>query len=230
MIPASPSGRPLPRSVAIVAVTTALDAALLALALGGPGAVVRHPRALVLLVVWGFGNAAIAWYGPRRRRADPAGADPPVVVLALLVLPFLAAPLAAWGARAGIAALPSLPALHWTAIGLVVLGLATRTAAMARLGERFTPLVAFRDGHTLETGGPYARVRHPGYLGSLAAALGGALAFESALGLLPVALLVPAVVARVTREDRALESRFGDAFRAWRARTGALLPRLGRGR
>lgn len=226
MTPASPSGRILPRSLAIVAIATALDALLLALALGGPADLARHPRALALLAVWAIGNTVLIVNRPRLR--DPARAEPesPLVVLALLTLPFAAAPLAAWGAREGIAMFPAMPALHWMGVGLVAAGLALRAAAMAQLGHRFSPRVAIQHEHVLETGGLYSRVRHPGYLGALNAALGAALAFESALGLVPVVLLLPALTARVRREDRVLENRFGDAFRAWRSRTGGLLPRL----
>lgn len=179
--------------------------------------------------MWGAGNAAIAIVRPRLARPEAVEREALPVTAALFVLPFAAAPLAAWGARAGLLLFPDAPALHWAALVVVASGLALRATAMARLGARFSPQVALQSGHELETGGPYSRVRHPGYLGALLASTGAALVFESALGLMPVLLLLPALVARVAREDRMLEARFGATFRAWRTRTGALFPRLGRG-
>ena len=43
---------------------TGLDAVLLALALGGPAALLHHPRALTLLVGWALGGIALALLQP----------------------------------------------------------------------------------------------------------------------------------------------------------------------
>jgi protein-S-isoprenylcysteine O-methyltransferase Ste14 len=121
-------------------------------------------------------------------------------------------------------------AVSWTGIALTAAGLWLRIAAMVRLGPRFSPLVAVQREHVLETSGPYAHVRHPGYLGALLTCLGGALAFGSAAALPLVALMLAAQLARVRREERVLAEHFGERWRAYAARTGALLPVLGRGR
>ena len=104
-------------------------------------------------------------------------------MLALLVLPLAAAPLGAFGARHALYTLPWANTVSWCGVALVAAGLWLRIAAMARLGRRFSPLVALQKDHVLETGGPYAFVRHPGYLGALLACLGAAIAFGSALAL-----------------------------------------------
>jgi protein-S-isoprenylcysteine O-methyltransferase Ste14 len=70
-------------------------------------------------------------------------------------------------------------------------------------------------------------VRHPGYLGSLLACAGAMLAFGSALALPLVAAFALLLRARIAREEALLERHFGDEWRAYRARTGALLPRVG---
>jgi len=44
--------------------STALDFALLALALGGPAAVLATPRAVAVLVVWFAGACTLAWLRP----------------------------------------------------------------------------------------------------------------------------------------------------------------------
>ena len=96
---------------------------------------------------------------------------------------------------------------------------------MRQLGARFSPLLGLQRDHALEITGLYAVVRHPGYLGSLLASWGAAIAFGSAMAL-PLAVLMTAFQwARVRREEALLASQFGDAWRAYAERTGALLPR-----
>jgi len=226
-VTAAAGSRALLRTLAIVVLATLLDASLLAIALGGFPPLLQHSRALALLAVWALGNLVITLARPAMKPAESIQREPLPVVLGLFALPFLAGPLSAWGERTGIA-VPALPIqVHGIAIALAAGGLALRAAAMARLGRRFSHQVSLQTGHELETGGVYSRVRHPGYLGAWLASTGAALTFTSLLGLIPVALLIPALAWRVGREDRMLEAQFGNSFRSWRARTGGLFPRLG---
>lgn len=220
--PASPS--PL-AGVAGALVTTAIDALLLAWALGGFAALVADRRALALLAIWLAGALVLALVRPVRGRAGTKRSADPLLLIALLVLPLATAPLAAWGARRGWLLLPGGGALAVAGLLLVAAGLALRILAMRQLGSRFDPTVAILPDHALETRGPYSRMRHPGYSGAWLAALGAALTFGSALGLVTVVLFAAALAARVRREEVALEQHFGDSFRAWRARTGAFFPR-----
>jgi len=224
-----PDRRPPPAAArAVLALlATGLDAALLALALGGVAALLAHPRALTLLALWATGGVTLALLRPvRGHDAVSVDRDPPYALPALFLLPLLAAPVAALGERLGWWPLPGGESLRWLAIALSAAGLATRIAAMARLGSRFSPLVAVQRTHALETGGVYARVRHPGYLGAWVAVLGGTLAFGSAAGLPIAAAMGLLLWARAGREEVLLERHFGDEFRAYRARSGRFVPRL----
>jgi protein-S-isoprenylcysteine O-methyltransferase Ste14 len=71
------------------------------------------------------------------------------------------------------------------------------------------------------------RVRHPVYLAHLLVMAGMAVAsgLAVAYGLLAFALLGFAIM--LPMEDAELERRFGDPYRAYRARVPALVPRLG---
>jgi protein-S-isoprenylcysteine O-methyltransferase Ste14 len=211
--------------VALALAVTALDAALLALALGGLAPLVAHPRAPALLALWAAGAVALALLRPvRGHDAVAVERDPAWVLASLFVLPLLTPPAAALGERMSLWPLPG-GALGWLGVALSGLGLALRIAAMAQLGPRFSPLVALQREHALEMRGLYAHIRHPGYLGAWTASLGGALAFGSALGLPLVAAMGLLLQARAAREESLLERHFGAEYRRYRARTGRFLPR-----
>ncbi len=220
--PARPS--PLVDALGAV-VTTAFDAALLALALGGIAPLLAHRRALALLAVWFVGALVLALLRPVRRREGTQRATDPLLLVALLVLPLITAPLAAYGERLHVAMLPGGDARAIAGLVIVAAGLGLRIAAMRQLGSRFDPTVAILPDHALETRGLYSRMRHPGYTGAWLASFGAVLVFGSALGFVPVVLMGGALAARVRNEERALERHFGETFRAWRARTGAFVPR-----
>lgn len=223
---ATPARTPIV-SVAGSLATTALDALLLAWALGGLGALLAHRRALALLIIWGIGAMVLAWLRPVRThepvemRADPSYAMP-----ALFLLPLVTPPLSAWGERLGLWPIPGGEALRWTGVALSGLGFAMRIAAIAKLGSRFSPFVAVQRDHALETGGLYARVRHPGYLGAWLVTLGAMLAFGSALTLPLVLLMLLLLDGRARREDAVLERHFGEEFHRYRAHTGRFFPKL----
>ena len=60
--------------------------------------------------------------------------------------------------------------------------------------------------HRVITTGPYATVRHPGYLGAALWALGSPLVVGSLYGLIPSALTLLVLVIRTAREDRTLQA------------------------
>lgn len=202
-----------------------LDAALLALGLGGPSWLVRDPRAGALLAIWTAGGIALALRRPARGQDVTESRPDPAAMAVLLLVPMLTPAAGAWAGRHAWATLPFANTVSWIGIAAVAAGLALRVRAMAALGPRFSPLVALQRGHALETGGPYARVRHPGYLGALIACAGGAVAFGSAAALPLVAIMLAAQLSRVRAEESLLAASFGDEWREYARRTGALLPR-----
>jgi len=64
-------------------------------------------------------------------------------------------------------------------------------------------------GHTVETGGPYRYVRHPGYAGMIIFTLATPVLLGSVWGLIPAGLTVAVVVLRTTLEDRTLQAELG---------------------
>ena len=222
------SGRPpLPLLAVRALVALAFEAALLAWGLGGLGALAASPRALALLAIWGVTGLTLSITRPVRSQDTLHAVRDPLPLVFLALVPLAIPGVAAYGARAGVWPLPAPDAIGWAGVALSALGLWVRVSAMRQLGTRFSPLVALQREHALETTGWYARVRHPGYLGALLASLGAAVTFGSALALPLVAVMMFFQWQRVRREETLLAGHFGEAWRSYAARTGALLPRFG---
>jgi protein-S-isoprenylcysteine O-methyltransferase len=113
--------------------------------------------------------------------------------------------------------------------GLVVMGtgIIVRTAAIVQLGRLHTPNVAVRQGHQLIDSGLYRHVRHPSYLGALIAFFGFSVALGNWLGVAVVMIVTLCIyLFRIHEEETALETAFGDDYRAYRRRTKRLIPGL----
>jgi len=115
-------------------------------------------------------------------------------------------------------------AVRWTGVVLFILGGTLRLWPVWVLGRFFSGLVAIQRDHKLITTGIYGRIRNPSYLGMLVGALGWALAFRSALGILITALLLIPLSARMQAEEQLLAGQFGPEYASYKARSWRLLP------
>ncbi len=109
------------------------------------------------------------------------------------------------------------PAANALGAALVALGLAVRASAAGYLEK----------GGPLCTDGPYRRVRHPLYLGSLLAAVGFSVMMNTIwawVAVLPAFVLI--YTAQVISEERTLRRLYGDDHARWAAEVPMLLPRL----
>ncbi len=86
-------------------------------------------------------------------------------------------------------------------------------------------LAIFPEVRGLVQRGPYRWIRHPVYLGEIVAGLGIVLAKPHPLVLLVFAAFVGLQYWRTLFEEAALGAAFPEAYPAYRARTGRLLPR-----
>lgn len=113
----------------------------------------------------------------------------------------------------------SLPMIVSGAV-LVIAGFVVRRWSMCVMGERFRGYEVRREERGLETRGPYAVVRHPGYLGLVLMDVGMPLLVSWPWGLLLSMLLVGLVIQRITIEERALRNVYAeyDAYAAARSR------------
>jgi protein-S-isoprenylcysteine O-methyltransferase Ste14 len=129
---------------------------------------------------------------------------------------------------------PTLPPFSATGlagtVGVILLmssAIALFAASSSALGPNWSLVARTRSDHDLVRSGPYARVRHPIYLGMLVFMLALAIALGHWLQfVIGLPLFVAGTVIRTRMEDQLLEQAFGDAFRDYRNSTPALLPRL----
>jgi protein-S-isoprenylcysteine O-methyltransferase Ste14 len=118
--------------------------------------------------------------------------------------------------------------LATAAVALLVVGATWLFAASSSaLGRNWSIVARMRSDHELIRSGPYARVRHPIYLGLLLFLLALAVAFGHWPQLIiAVPLYLAGTRIRTDVEDRLLEQTFGESFREYRNSTPALLPRF----
>lgn len=131
---------------------------------------------------------------------------PPVWLLACLVI--------AWSTPGG------LPPLWWTGASFLVLAALVMAAAILALRRAGTTIVPRERATALVTGGIYRLSRNPIYVADLLILAGAALMRGSLIGIVLVPLLMILLDWRFVRgEETGLEAGFGEAFRAYRART-----------
>ena len=108
--------------------------------------------------------------------------------------------------------------IHLVSNGLMLGGLVLMAAGWRRIHAAQGELV---------TDGLYARVRHPQYTGLFLITVGMLVQWPTIITVLtwPALLLIYYRLAR--REEREAQERFGDAYRAYRARVPMFVPRLG---
>ena len=111
------------------------------------------------------------------------------------------------------------------AFSVMVLGIALRVWAAITLGEYYTTTLMMTEGQKLVTTGPYARVRHPGYLGEILIWTGlGVLSSNLiAMILLPV-MFVVVLLHRISSEERMLAKELGNDYVQYQRRTRKLIP------
>lgn len=97
-------------------------------------------------------------------------------------------------------------ALEMIGLALIIAGYIFASAAFIE-NAYFSGTVRIQEerGHTVVSRGPYALVRHPGYLGSLVASLGMPLLLDSAWAFIPVVVFGLFFVLRTSLEDHFLQ-------------------------
>ena len=176
----------------------------------------------VIVAAWtvvGVDNAVYAVRGATRER-DFARWAAGAVLVAIVV----GCGIALERQRGGPAAMPGVV----TAIGVAIavagalLHLGARRALGAAWSSRTTGATA------LVERGPYARVRHPLYVGLGLLGIGTVLAHPSHAVVLGGTALLAGLLMKIAREERALAATFGPQWDDYCRRVPRLVPRIGR--
>jgi protein-S-isoprenylcysteine O-methyltransferase Ste14 len=104
---------------------------------------------------------------------------------------------------------------HWSNVippsgvvaGLVIFAVGWGLGAWARsVNPFYSPFVRIQEerGQRVISGGPYAIVRHPGYLGFLLVAIAGPLALNSLLSFIPALIYLATTIRETAMEDQML--------------------------
>ena len=116
---------------------------------------------------------------------------------------------------------------RWAGFGLSLVSHLLLWWSHHALGANWQPDLAIRKGHQLVTGGPYRCVRHPMYLSFILLGMGMTLVTANwavTFFILPAPIV--AYLRRSKQEEEMLEVAFGEVYRAYKARTGSLLPKI----
>ena len=118
-----------------------------------------------------------------------------------------------------------IPAVALFAAGFALYKNGGRNFSGAQLGGR-PELEPGRHDQRLVTSGIRGRVRHPIYLAHLCELLGWSVGSGLAVGYALTAFAVITGAVMIQHEDRELEERFGEAYREYRRRVPAVLPKF----
>ena len=122
---------------------------------------------------------------------------------------------------------PFRPWMGWCGLVVEILFLALFYASHRQLGRNWSVTLEIRDDHRLVTHGLYRYVRHPMYSSFWLWAIAQALLIPNWIaGLSGIAGVGVLYFARVGAEEALMQKSFGDAYRAYAARTGRVIPRI----
>lgn len=122
---------------------------------------------------------------------------------------------------------PLSPSIRWWGVPFGLATIVMLVWVHKHLSRNFTGTVQIRPQGHLVTSGPYNYVRHPMYIAfqflGISMFLLTANWFLAGGFFLIIAIVI---VVRTPIEERALEKAYGEEYRKYKARTGALFPRM----
>jgi protein-S-isoprenylcysteine O-methyltransferase Ste14 len=125
-----------------------------------------------------------------------------------------------WTTVLGMNGNPHLAVLHILSIALIFAGFVLLAAAWRRLYEA-------QRGSALAVEGPYARIRHPQYVGFVIIMFGFLLQWPTLPTLLMFPILVWVYAHLARREERDMLARFGSVYEHYMRTVPAFIPRFG---
>ena len=123
----------------------------------------------------------------------------------------------------------SLPAwTGWLGVAFLLGALFVFWRAHADLGLNWSPSLEIREKHELITKGIYGVIRHPMYASQWLWVIAQPLLLQNWIaGLVNLIIFIPFYVLRVQAEEQMMINKFGEDYRTYMKRTGAVLPKIG---
>lgn len=122
----------------------------------------------------------------------------------------------------------SLPAwAGWLGVVLIAGAVLVFWRAHADLGLNWSPTLEIREKHELVTRGIYSYIRHPMYASQWLWVIAQPLLLQNWIaGFINLLVFIPFYFLRVREEEQLMLEQFGDRYRSYMLRVGAVLPRL----
>lgn len=122
----------------------------------------------------------------------------------------------------------SLPAwAGWLGVALITGAVLVFWRAHADLGLNWSPTLEIREKHVLITRGIYSHIRHPMYASQCLWVLAQPLLLQNWIaGFINLLVFVPFYFLRVREEEQLMLEQFGDQYRSYMQKVGAVLPKL----
>jgi protein-S-isoprenylcysteine O-methyltransferase Ste14 len=123
----------------------------------------------------------------------------------------------------------TLPAwAGWLGVLLTIGAVIVFWRAHADLGLNWSPTLEIREKHELITRGIYQLIRHPMYASQWILVIAQPLLLQNWLaGCVNLLVFIPFYFLRVQAEEKMMLNSFGDQYREYMKKTGAVLPKLG---
>ena len=123
----------------------------------------------------------------------------------------------------------TLPAwAGWLGVLLIAGAVFVFWRAHADLGLNWSPTLEIREKHELITRGIYGVLRHPMYASQWLVVIAQPLLLQNWIaGFLHLLVFIPFYFLRVKAEEQLMMERFGDQYRAYMQKVGAVFPKIG---
>ncbi len=193
----------------------------------------EHIFRIIFTVIFCFVFAISAYYRRRARMQLPQIARKQEGGLLKLGRALLAVPL--YGAMIVYMIHPAwmqwaqirLPVgLRWLAVAVGLAVLPLLRWLFHHLGKNISETVLTKERQELVVSGPYRWIRHPLYMAAIVGLSALSLIAANAFMAVMVALAAALLPVLVAQEEKHLQEKFGERYRAYMRQTGRFLPRL----
>ena len=115
----------------------------------------------------------------------------------------------------------------WLGVGILTGALLVFWRAHADLGLNWSPSLEIREKHELITRGIYGIIRHPMYASQILWVIAQPLILQNwVAGWLNLLIFIPFYFLRVGAEEKMMLEKFGDQYRAYMQKVGAVFPKI----